>query len=89
MVVMLLAYMTYSILQRKNMLLKLGIILFWGYYFYISVMNFSKFNASPSLHQSRIAVEEALRQNRIIEFVQGDPTSYLYYIYAEYKRDKK
>lgn len=85
MVVIVLAYLTLWIFQISNMLPKIIIVSFWLYYAFFSVQNFLN-SQHNGLAQHRESVKAAIIDGRIIEFVHGNPESYLYYIYM---KDKK
>jgi len=81
MVIMILAYLTFRLLQLKNLLVKIAVIVFWLFYSFSSTQNFlnSKYQG---LDYQRAQVKEAIKKGKVIEFQQGVPESYLYYIYT-------
>lgn len=78
------AFLLIEILKIRNLFPKLIIGVFLLYYFLI---NISKFFGTKyiSLSVLRSGVKEAIKQGKVIEFTQGDPNSYLYYIYTQKK----
>lgn len=81
-----LSYLIFKLFEIKSIILKICIIIFAFYY---SLFNLQKFFTSTSagLDIHRKSVKEAIMSGKVIEFKEGDPTSYLYYIYTR-KKDK-
>lgn len=81
MVIMILAYLTFRLLQPKGLLIKIAVIVFWLFYSFGNTQNFLNFKCQ-GLDYQRSQVKEAIKKGKIIEFQQGVPESYLYYIYT-------
>lgn len=81
-VLLIVSYCLARIWQYKNLLLQGLIILFLTYYSIVNVDNFLKTN-NRGVNYYKAIVKEKIQRGEKIEFVQGDPKSYLYYLYKE------
>ena len=78
------AFLTWQIFKIKGIAFKILITGFWLYFALINVQNF--FNTHPlGLRLQKEAVQKAIKAGQKIEFKQGAPQSYLYYIYTRNK----
>lgn len=81
-----LSYLIFRLFEIKSIILKICIIIFAFYYSLFSLQKFfSSSNIGLDIHSKE--VKEAIRNGKVIEFKEGDPDSYLYYIYTR-KKDK-
>lgn len=85
---MILAFLTVWTYQRKFILAKIGIILFWGSFAYINISQFFVPMYRP-LSNHRKNVEDKINVNQKIGFSPGNPESYIYYVYTEHGNAKK
>jgi len=76
-----LAYLTYLLIQQKLIILKLAVIVFWGYFALSSTQSFFKYGRGDLL-----AIEQSVRiaidNKQVIQFKDHDAASYVYYIYT-------
>jgi len=78
-VVIIVSYLLYRIFMIKGIFSKIFIIIIIAVYGYINISKF--FESSPhNLSESRESVKNTITQAKTIPFVEGDPTSYLYYL---------
>ncbi|OGK30450.1 hypothetical protein A3F29_00400 [Candidatus Roizmanbacteria bacterium RIFCSPHIGHO2_12_FULL_33_9] len=79
-------YLTIEIFKIKNYLTKLIFIIFWSYFI---VFNFNIFMKSriEGLDYHKKIVKEDIRNGRVVDFVEGNPQSYIYYYYTEIKNN--
>lgn len=78
-VIIILAYLTYRLLKSRLIFLKMLMLGFWIYYASSNLQSFfnNKYIVLPKI---RISVDQALKEGRVINFADGDPQAYLYYI---------
>jgi 4-amino-4-deoxy-L-arabinose transferase-like glycosyltransferase len=76
--VIILGYLTVWIWKSRHLLLRISVVAFWTYYAWSNVGQLTKVNNSDFLKNSETA-QKAVLEKRRIEFVEGDPKSYLYY----------
>ncbi len=84
-IIYILAYLTEWVYSRKYLPIKILIVLFWIYFFVINMNLFSK-NPLPyefSLQYYKEVVRKSIREDKKIEFQEGVPQAYLYYIYTK------
>lgn len=81
-VVMIYAYITAQLLRTRKIVIVLFVFLFWSY---IIILNIFKFltGGYNQLSNDRNSVHKVIEQGGSINFTEGDPKSYLYYIYAQ------
>lgn len=80
-VVTILSYLIVRIIEMKSIFPKVITLLFFIYYSFINIQAF--FNQKQmNLQMHRQNVRDAIRDGRTINFAQGNPDSYLYYIYT-------
>ena len=85
--VIMLAYLTVRIWDRRSIIFRILIAIYWLYWTSNNIRVF--FNKTPGdFPKNRAAVLEAIRAGRVIQFSEGDPQSYLYYYYL-YSRHKE
>lgn len=82
--VMIYAYLT-VVMAGRGPMMKIALGLLWGYIFYYNIQTYLTNNYGNHVPQLRAQVLEAIGKDRRLEFTEGDPKSYLYYYYAEYK----
>lgn len=80
-VIIVLAYLTWRLFQLKGWLIKIALIGFWLFYCFVNTQDFlnSKYQG---LDYQKVRVKEKIERGEIVEFQQGVPESYLYYIYT-------
>ena len=79
-----LAYLTFQILQSKNFLFRLGMILFWLYFAFTNTQEFFNHQYRSFSTYRQYAIN-AVETSEPIEFERGLPDAYLYYYYKEVK----
>lgn len=82
-VIMIYAYMTIELFTRYNRFVSLLVVLFWAYIFYSNMSHFFSNNYGNHVPKIRDEVKKVIQNGGRIEFTEGDPKSYLYYIYAQ------
>jgi hypothetical protein len=82
-----LAFITNWLWERKNIFLQLLLIAFWGYFAFTNAQEFFK-TSDGTLPKNIRLTEDAITRGEQIQFVQGDGKSYLYY-YFMYTRQKQ
>jgi len=80
-VILILAYITAWLLNRKNVLITLTFCIFWLVYIYSNIQAFFKPN-NGNLQGNKLIVQQMIKAGKVIYFAEGDPQSYLYYIYT-------
>lgn len=84
-----LAYLLYMLFEYKRTMGKVGVFVILLSYVYVNSKQFFEFKAR-GLGYYREKVDEKIKNGTIIEFGQGNPESYLYFIKKErYDREKK
>lgn len=76
--VIIFAYLTNWIWERKLLAAKIIVILFWGYYAFANTGVFLDTHEGNLTKNMDIA-QQAVDQGKYINFTQGDPKSYLYF----------
>lgn len=84
--ILIFSYLTVWIWDQKKIFLKIVVILFWAYYAYTNVLEFTKMHDSHFI-KDRENARTAASENKRIEYGDGDPKSYMYYFYM-YKARK-
>lgn len=84
---MILAFITTWIYQRKFIAAKISILLFWGIFTFINISQFFVPLYRP-LSYYRKSVEAKINANQKVDFSPGNPESYIYYVYTEYAKNK-
>jgi len=75
------AFLTWQILEMKIIPLKILMVIFWCYFTIANIQSFFKIHPQ-GLKAQKQRVLEAISRGEKIEFKQGVPESYLYYIYT-------
>ncbi len=84
-----LAYLLYMLFEYKKTMGKVGVFVILLSYVYVNSKQFFEFKAR-GLGYYREKVDEKIKNGTIIEFGQGNPESFLYFIKKErYDREKK
>ena len=79
------AYILRKMLEFRKVLMAIPVYLFLIFFAIVNIENF--FALHPiNLHNQRQEVLKAIREGKKIEFTQGDPKSYLYYLYTRNKK---
>lgn len=79
------AYLTIRF-WRLGTWLRVLLVLFWGYVLTYNMNVFFRNNFGNHVPQLREEVRNEIKRGRVINFTEGDPKSYLYYLYAERKK---
>lgn len=76
------AYVTWFLWRKGFWVIRLLLCLLGIYYTYVNISAFvdKKYSILPQARQNTL---QAIRENRRIDFQEGVPESYLYYLYAE------
>ncbi len=85
--IMILAWFSNELWMRKNTLIRLGLLVFWGYF---AVANYYQFMGSDNKQEFKknfIFAQQEAEAGRYINFADGDPKSYMYF-YHMYKLKK-
>ncbi len=69
-------------LKTKSLVIFLILIFILGYFAFYNIKEYLSITPSNELSIRRENVIEDIRKSKKIEFGQGDPNSYLYYIYT-------
>jgi 4-amino-4-deoxy-L-arabinose transferase-like glycosyltransferase len=77
--VIIFAYITVWLLNRKNLFVKLCIIVFWLYFVVSNIRAFFVNYPKGNLLTNTQVVKNAIKKGEYIYFVEGSPNSYLYY----------
>ncbi len=85
-VAMIYGWLTVTALQRKNVVLSVAVVLFWGYILFYNMNVFFRNNFGNHVPKLKIEVKGDIEKGKSINFTEGDPKSYLYYIYAQYEK---
>lgn len=84
-VIMIISYIAVILFQSRLIFLKGSVLLLFGVYTYFNMYSFFTVGYQGlSHHRSR--VEDAIKKGEVIPFVQGNPESYIYYIYTHNKK---
>jgi len=75
------SFLTWQILEMKIIPLKILVVIFWSYFAIVNIQSFFKIHPQ-GLKVQKQKVLEAISRGEKIEFKQGVPESYLYYIYT-------
>lgn len=87
-VLCIMAYFLYRVLIFKNIYLK-GLLIFLLLWFsWYNLQKFTLISVAPTLTERKVRVKVAVQGGQKMEFFQGDPDSYLYYIYSRNKNGK-
>lgn len=81
-VIVSLAYLTYFIYKRKNIVIKIIPIIFWGIFAIYGIQEFYKPHPGNYLGVKG-SVSETISQNKTIPFKDKDPHSYMYFYLKE------
>lgn len=84
-VIAIIAYLLNFMFEQKHILTRGFLIAALSVYAYINMANFFAYHADGGLKQKRENVAKAIREGKIINFTEGDPESYIYYIYTKKK----
>lgn len=79
-----LSYLAYRILELKKTIITLFLIAFTIYYTTITMQKFFS-KSIVGLRNYRILVKGEIQEGRIIQYEQGNPLSYIYYVYTRKK----
>lgn len=80
-VLMILAFLSWQIFKSRWLIFKILISGFWLYFAFVNIESF--FKAKPQgLKVQKQRILETIKRGEKIEFKQGAPESYLYYIYT-------
>ncbi|EKD64778.1 MAG: hypothetical protein ACD_50C00307G0009 [uncultured bacterium] len=82
--VMIASFIIYKLLEVKNKFITLFIIVFAIYYAYIGINKFLAIR-TVGLQNYRAFVLDKIKKGEVIEFEQGSPFSYFYYLYTREK----
>lgn len=82
-VIMIYAYVTTELFALRRALISTLVSLFWLYVLYFNMNLFFGNNYGNHLPKIRQEVRTAIGQGGAINFTEGDPKSYLYYLYAQ------
>ena len=81
-VIILVSYITIYFFSSGKIYLKTLIVLFWAYYATVNLMSFLKSEENRSLAVYRRIVQTVIQKGETIDYIQGDPKSYIYYYYT-------
>lgn len=88
MVVFIVSYLLYSLFSFKKIYLNVFLIIAIVYYSIINIDQFFKINQQGyGYHEKKVV--ESIKKDQIIQFTQGDPQSYIYYIYTRNENKNK
>ena len=76
-----LAYLINRVLEFKKGILVIPVYACLFLFALVNVKNFFEFSHPVGLSEPRNEVQKAIREGKKIEFTEGDPKSYLYYMY--------
>ena len=79
-----LSYLIYKMLEIKKPIITLFIIIFTLYYTSISMQRFLN-KSIVGLRNYRIFVKGQMKKGEVIQYEQGSPSSYIYYVYTRKK----
>lgn len=77
-----LAYLINFLFEIKNMIIKILIFFIISIYAYSNLLNFFSDNGDGGIKQKREIVDKAIKEGRSIDFQEGVPESYIYYVYT-------
>lgn len=80
-VVIILAYISVELLTHRVKLVSSMVVIFWVYYTIMNIHAFLEIR-TISLSSIRTAVRESIKNGIKIEFRDGDPKAYFYYLYT-------
>lgn len=86
--VMVFAYLIVQIFSINKLLVKAVIVIFLGYYAFVNLYHFTEMGPM-GLSAHRKAVSQKIEAHQKVEFVQGDPQSYIYYLYQLKNKNSK
>lgn len=72
------AYLTHWLWERKNILPRILVILFWFYYAFANTRAFLA-TGDGNLRKDTAVAQQAVQEEKYINFTEGDPQSYLYF----------
>ena len=84
-VIAIIAFLLYYLYEQKWLVAKVSVVLFFAGYIYYGMQAFleqSRGNLVPIEYKTRQAVES----NVVVPFKDGDPSSYVYYVYTRQKK---
>lgn len=81
---MLIAFIIYKLISLRIKTITLVFIIFAIYYTYNSLSIFLPYK-TVGLHNYRVLVQDAIKKGKKIEFIEGKPELYLYYLYTRIK----
>lgn len=84
-VIMVYAFITVDVFKRKNIVISIFLCIFW-LYFIIHNLGLYTRNTYSNLPHDRVNVNKIIEAGGKVNFTEGDPKSYLYYIYGERKK---
>jgi len=84
MTIAVLAYISIWLWERKTVLLKCLPLVFWAYYAFVSIGVFFQPHVDNLLGEEEF-VKNVIKEGKYIQFEEGNPNSYLYYIYTTVK----
>lgn len=80
-VLMVLAYLTYSLMASRYLILRIAVITFWAYFAVVNTKEFMAYRTIDFQKVKRFTIEK-YHKGEAIEPYQNIPESYLYYIYT-------
>ena len=81
-VIMIISYLTVYFFNLNNLIIKFVVVIFWFYFSYFNLHSFFILKQS-GLKQERLEVLDKIGRGEKINFTNGDPKSYLYYLYTK------
>lgn len=85
---MLLGFITVWVYQRRFILFKFSVVLFWGAFAFVNIREFFVPTYRP-LSTHRKNVEDKIRIGEKIEFSHASPESYIYYVYTQKNKSRE
>lgn len=82
-VIMIYAYLTTQLFYLAKPLVSLLVFIFWAYLFVYNMNYFFQNNFGNHLPKLREEVQSVIGKGGTFNFTEGDPKSYLYYLYAQ------
>ncbi|MEM4230656.1 MAG: glycosyltransferase family 39 protein [Candidatus Pacearchaeota archaeon] len=87
-VIAIIAFLLNFLFEQKHVLIRGFVLLTLGIYTYFNLINFFLYRTDGGLKLIRENVKKAIKEGRVINFRQGDPESYIYYVYTRKKFQK-
>lgn len=81
-VYMIYGYLTVETIRLRKLWITLAVVLFWAFVFLYNMKNFTV-SGFTVFSKDREEVRRIIKTGGVVEFREGDPKSYLYYIYAK------